>query len=282
VPILARLTQFYQSRGIQVSTGLNPSHFDGFPLAPFTWFIKGGASLTNGLGIALQEIYLLECLFERFQPRRIFAIGNSSGWSTLALALLNPSARVVAIDAGFDRNSLEGIELTNRIAAEEDLAACALKGVSPDDVAAIVSERQLAPIDCVLVDGNHSVAQVEIDFDAVRPHAASHCIYLFHDVQTFGLHQGLERIAAKSGLAWDLLLGTPSGMAVMYDRAHRPDALDDIAPFIADADILAIVREAAWSHRHRHLARWRRSIKKRWRTSGADPRLGRPSRPGTS
>lgn len=266
MPILARLTQLYQSRGIQVATGLNPSHFGGFPLAPFTWFIRDGASLTNGLGIALQEIYLLECLFQRFHPRRIFAIGNSSGWSTLALALLNPSATVVAIDAGYDRNSLEGIEFTNRVAAEEGLPACAVKGVSPGDVAPIVSERRLAPIDCVLVDGNHSVAQVEIDFDAVRPHAASHCIYLFHDVQTFDLHQGLERIAAKSGLVWDLLLGTPSGMAVMYDRLCRPAALDDIAPFIADPGVLQVVRQAAWSHRHRHLARWCRSLQKRMRT----------------
>ena len=261
--ILARLARLYESRGIQVSTGLNPSHFGGFPAAPFTWFIKDGASLTNGLGIALQEIYFLECLFERFQPRRIFVIGNSSGWSTFALALLNPSATVVAIDAGFDQNSLEGLEFTNRVAAEEGLAARAVVGVSPGDVAPIVRERDLAPIDCVLIDGYHSIAQVETDFDAVRPFAAPHCVYLFHDVQTFNLHQGIERIAAKSGLAWDLLLGTPSGMAVMHDRAHRPAALDDISPFVAHSGVLAIIRQAAWSHRHRHLARWRRSIRKR-------------------
>jgi hypothetical protein len=266
VPILARLTRLYESRGIQVSTGLNPSHFSGFPLAPFTWFIKDGASLTNGLGIALQEIYLLECLFERFHPQRIFAIGNSLGWSTFALALLNPSAAVVAIDAGFDKNSLDGIEFTNRVAAEEGLSACAVKGVSPSDVAPIVRERQLAPIECVLVDGYHSVAQVESDFDAVRPYAAAHCIYLFHDVQTFNLRAGLERIAAKSGLVWDLLLGTPSGMAVLYDPARRPAALDDIAPFIAHSEALEMVRQAAWGHRHHHLARWRRSLQKRFRT----------------
>ena len=263
MPILARLTRVYESRGIQVSTGLNPSHFDGFPLAPFTWLIKDGASLTNGLGIALQEIYLLECLFERFRPQRIFVIGNSSGWSTFALALLNPSATIVAIDAGFDKNSLAGIQFTNRIAAEEGLSVCAVQGVSPGDVAPIIGEHRLAPIECVLIDGYHSVAQVETDFDAVRPSAAPHCVYLFHDVQSFNLHQGIERIAAKSGLAWDLLLGTPSGMAVMYDRAHRPLALDDIAPFVADAAVLAIIRQAAWSYRHRHLARWRRSVRKR-------------------
>jgi len=263
VPVLARLARLYESRGIQVSTGLNPSHFGGFPAAPFTWFIKDGASLTNGLGIGLQEVYFLECLFDRFHPQRIFVIGNSSGWSTFALALLNPSAKVVAIDAGFDKNSLEGIEFTNRVAAEEGLSACAIKGASPSDVAPVIHERRLAPLECVLIDGYHSIAQVETDFDAVRPWAASHCIYLFHDVQTFGLHEGLERIAAKTGFVWDLLLGTPSGMAVMHDPAHRPAGLDDIMPFIADPGALGIIRQAAWSYRHPHLARWRRSIRKR-------------------
>jgi len=263
VPILARLTQLYESRGIRVSTGLNPSHFGDFALAPFTWFIRDGASLTNGLGIALQEIYFAECLFERFHPERIFVIGNSAGWSTFALALLNPSAKIVAIDAGFDKNALEGIEFTNSVAAQEGLSARAVQGISPRDVELVVLDCQLAPIECVLIDGFHSVEQVERDFDAVSPHAAPHCIYLFHDVETFNLHQGLKRIAAKSGLAWDLLLGTTSGMAVMYDRAHRSGALDDIAPFIVDPELVEFVRQAAWNHRHRHLARWRRSLRKR-------------------
>jgi hypothetical protein len=263
MPILGRLTGFYESRGIQVSTGLNPNHFGNFPAAPFTWFIKDGASLTNGLGIALQEIYFLECLFERLHPRRLFVIGNSSGWSTLALALLNPSAKVLAIDAGFDKNSLMGIDFTNRVAAEEALSARAVKGTSPGDVARIVHEHEFTQIELAFIDGYHSVEQVEIDFDAVRPLAAPDCVYLFHDVHEFNLRQGLERIAAKSGLAWDLLLGTPSGIAIMYDRRHRPPALDDIEPFIATEEALAIVRDAAWSHRHRHLARWRRSWRKR-------------------
>ena len=47
-------------RGIEISTGLNPCHFDNLPQATFTWFIRDGASLTNGLGIAMQEIYFLE------------------------------------------------------------------------------------------------------------------------------------------------------------------------------------------------------------------------------
>jgi predicted O-methyltransferase YrrM len=277
MPIIARLKRLYEERGIRVVTGLDPSRLGGFAQAPFTWLVKDGASLTNGLGIALQEVYLLECLFDGFHPARIFAIGNAWGWSTLALALSNPAARVVAIDAGYDRNARAGIEFTNRVAEEEGLAACAVEGVSPGDVAQIVARHALAPLDFVLIDGGHSIAQVELDFDAVWPLAARHCLYLFHDVETFGLHRGLERIAAKSGLAWELLLATPSGMAVLYDRASPPAALDGIAPFAADAEALEILRRAAWDHRHRHLARWRRSLGKRFPALGADRRGSAPT-----
>jgi len=263
VPILARLVRLYESRGIGIATGLNPSHFRNYPFAPFTWFFRGGESLTSGLGIAMQEVYFLECLFARFHPERLFVIGNSAGWSTLALALLNPRARVLAIDAGLDPNSLEGIEFTNRVAAEEGLPVRAVKGRSPEDVAAIVREHAMTSLDFVLVDGYHSVEQVELDFDAVRPFAAPQCLYLFHDVELFRLHRGIERIAAKSGFAWEMLLGTPSGMALAYDLRHRPPSLDDVAPFKADPAFVDLIREAAWGHRHRHLARWRKSLRKR-------------------
>src|SRR6266852_2813801 len=135
MPILRCLVALYDSRGIEISTGLSPWHFDNLALANFTWFIRDGRSMTNGFGIAMQEIYFLECLFERFRPRRIFAIGNSTGWSSFALALANPQARVVAIDAGFDRNALAGIEFTNAVAAAEGLDLRAVRAVSPQDVA---------------------------------------------------------------------------------------------------------------------------------------------------
>jgi hypothetical protein len=263
-PIFPRLARLYESRGVKIATGLNPHHFRDYPLAPFTWFFRDGESLTNGLGIALQEIYFLECLFARFHPARLFVIGNSMGWSTLALALLNPAGRILAIDAGLDRHSLEGIEFTNRVAAEEGLSVTAVKGRSPEDVAAILREHGMTPLDFALVDGYHSIEQVQLDFDAVRPMAAPNCLYLFHDVETFDLHAGLDRIAARSGFKWELLAATPSGMALVYDPQHRSQALDDVAPFRPDPAALDAIRAAAWSHRHRLLARWRRSWRKRF------------------
>jgi hypothetical protein len=55
MPIIARLASLYESRGIHITSGLNPSHFGNFPLAPYHLVFKNGESVTNGLGIALQE-----------------------------------------------------------------------------------------------------------------------------------------------------------------------------------------------------------------------------------
>ena len=263
MPILPRLVSLYQSRGIRIATGLNPSHFGDFPLAPFTWFVKDGESLTNGLGIALQEVYFLECLFARFHPRSLFVIGNSLGWSTLALALANPPGSVLAIDAGLDRHASDGIRFTNEVALEEGLAVRVVAGRSPEDVATIVRDAALPPIEFAFIDGYHSVEQIPLDFRAVRNVAAPDCVYLFHDVANFSLTPAIERIAAETGLSHLLLPGTSSGMAILYDPAGRSDLLDDIAPFAAPPETLAVIREAAWKYRHRHLARWRRSLDKR-------------------
>jgi hypothetical protein len=263
MPILKRLTDIYESRGIRISTGLNPCHFGNLPAAAFTWFIKDGESMTNGLGIAMQEVYFLECLFARLRPRSVFIIGNSAGWSSLALALLNPQARCVAIDAGFDRNALEGLDFTNRVAAEERLDLRAVKAVSPEGVAGVVAEHLTDRIDFAFIDGYHTVEQVVRDFAAVREHAAPECVYLFHDVHEFKLGPGIAEIVAKSGLASDLLLGTPSGMAIIYDPARQPFLADEVSPFRAHPEAVTLMEQEAWKSQHRRAARFRRSLSKR-------------------
>jgi hypothetical protein len=263
MPILKRLIGLYESRGIRISTGLNPCHFGNLPQANFTWFIKDGKSLTNGLGIAMQEVYFLECLFATLRPKNVFIIGNSAGWSSFALALLNPAARVVAIDAGFDQNALEGLDFTNRVAREEGLDLRAVKAVSPDGVADAVAAHMTGPIDFTFIDGYHAKEQVVRDFAALRPHADPSCVYLFHDVHEFKLQPGIEEIARASGLSWQLLLGTPSGMAVVYDPLRCPTLADELAPFRAHEDALALLAAEVWKSRHRRRHRLRRSIAKR-------------------
>src|SRR5580692_228928 len=208
MPVLPRLVELYRSRGIDIITGLNPSLFGDFGAAGFTWFIKGRESLTNGLGIGAQEVYFLECLLDRFHPKSVFAIGNSLGWSTLAMALANPEGRVLAIDAGFDARAREGIDFTNRVAEAENMTIRVVAGKSPDDVATVINDAEMPPIEFAFIDGTHSVEQVQVDFRAVRAHADPGCVYLFHDVAMFNLTAGVERVAREFNLRWDMLTGT--------------------------------------------------------------------------
>ncbi len=263
MPIIAQLVELYRAEGIAISTGLPPHRFGGYGGAPFTWFLRDGQSLTNGLGIAMQEVYVLEHLFAAFQPQRALVIGNAFGWSTLAIAALLKAGRVVAIDSGADRNSLEGIELTNRIAARGSLPAKAVKGTSPHDVAAIVDAELGGPVDFAFIDGLHTNDQVVLDYTAVRAKASLDAVYLFHDVQEYGLGPAIAEIERLAGLKGTTLWATQSGMAILFDAAKRPALERAVAAFAPPESALAVVRQAAWDWRHRHLARWRRSYQKR-------------------
>ena len=274
MPIIAELVELYRSEGIAISTGLPPHRFGGYGGAPFTWFLKDGKSLTNGLGIAMQEVYLLEHLFAAFQPRRALVIGNAFGWSTLAIAALLKGSQVVAIDSGSDRNSLAGLDLTNRLAARGKLAAKAVKGTSPDDVAAIVDAALGGPVEFAFIDGLHTSAQVVLDYTAVRAKAAADAVYLFHDVQEFDLGAGIAEIERLAGRKATMLTATQSGMAILFDPTRHSGLARAVAAFAPPEAALQVVRQAAWDSRHRHLARWRRSLAKRkarLRTLVGDP-----------
>jgi predicted O-methyltransferase YrrM len=247
MPILERLVGLYSAQGIEVCVGLPSHHFNGLPTANFTWFLKDGQKLTDGLGIASQEIYLLETLFAAYRPHRVMVIGNSLGWSTLALALLLPEAKVVAIDAGLAMNSLMGLDLTNRIATEERLAAKALKAISPEDVAKIIDTELGGSLDFAFIDGLHENKQIVLDFTALRSKAAADAVYLFHDVHEFELYAGLAEIERLSGWAAQQLTATTSGMALICDWARHPEVEAAVAPFAPSPSAVAVIREEAAS-----------------------------------
>jgi len=62
MPIIGKLVEMYRAQGIDICTGLASHDFNDLPTAPFTRFYKNGRSMTDGLGVAMQEIYLLENL----------------------------------------------------------------------------------------------------------------------------------------------------------------------------------------------------------------------------
>ena len=263
MPIIGRLVEFYRAQGIDICTGLSTVDFDGLPTAPFTRFFRDGRSVTEGLGIALQEVYFFETLFATYRPRRVLIIGNSQGWSTLAIGLLLPDSRVVAMDAAFADTEIAGIQFTNRIATQYDVPVRAVKGVSPQDVSSVVDAELGGSLDFAFIDGEHTNEQVVLDYKAVAGKASSETVYLFHDVRLFHLFDGMRQIERMAGRIAHPLWGTPSGMMMLYDKGRHPELVKAVAPFVPSPEALAAVRREGWVHRHPHHARLRRSIVKR-------------------
>lgn len=262
MPILNTLFEAYESLGFTVSSGLNPHHHGGNLGAPFTWLLRDGQSFSNGLGISMKEIYFLECLFDEFRPRTAFVIGNSFGWSTLAVGLLNPKARVLAIDAGFDENSLEGLDVTNRLSKALGLGVIAVKAVSPDGVDQAITEHMPGPVDFCFIDGLHTNEQVFKDYAALKPHMSDNGVFLFHDVASCGLAPGIRRIAADCGQIPELLYGTSSGMAILC-LGDDPGVSRTLASFRGDPAAIELIRSQQKTGLPRILSRWRRSFAKR-------------------
>lgn len=263
MPIVGDLTEFYREEGIELCAGLAPNHADGLPWAQFTWYCRNGTKLTEHLGIALQEVYFLEHALAAYVPSRALVIGNSMGWSTLALGLLIPHGKVVAMDIASNQAMREGLALTNRIATRHRLPVRAVQGSSPQDVAAIVDAELGGSIDFTFIDGLHTNEQVKRDYVAAREKASPNAVFLFHDVVFCDLHAGMAEISKLAGRAPKLLLGTPSGMAILFDEKVHPALARAVAAFAPPEAAIKVVRQAAWDRRHRHLARWRRSITKR-------------------
>lgn len=226
MPVIVDLVEAYEAEGIEISTGLNSWHIKNSAEAPFTWFMRGGKKLTHGLGIALQEVHLLECLFASWRPKRMLVIGNSYGWSTIALALANRDGRTLALDTGADVQSVAGIQLTNKIAKKRGLDCYAVGAPSPGGVAPTVARELKGPVEFAFVDGEHSREALARDLAAVREVAAPDCVYLCHDVLNFDLRPTAAEFAEREGLAMDVLTRTPSGMAILRPREGTEPGLE--------------------------------------------------------
>ncbi len=222
MPIIYDLIALYEAEGIEISTGLNSWHLKNSAGAPFTWFMRGGKSLTPGLGIALQEVYLLECMFATWRPKRSLVIGNSYGWSTIALALANRDGRILGLDTGADVQSVAGIHLTNKIAKRNALDCYAVGAPSPGGVAPTVARELKGPVEFAFIDGEHTREALARDLEAVRAVATPDCVYLCHDVLNFDMRPIAAEFAERHGMNLDILTRTPSGMAVIRPAEVEP------------------------------------------------------------
>lgn len=223
MPILGRLRRLYADFGHETVCGV-PAKLSGLPLSEFTYIVTRDNQTTGNLGISPYEIYFLEHLFQSYRPRRIFIVGNSFGWSTFALALLNPDADVAVIEAGFEPFTDAWIAETNRMAAATGIRAKVSKGVSPQDVGRAAAEcfGEGEKADFFLIDGLHTVDQVQADYAACAEIAAANAVYLFHDALYWDLTPGIDRIVERSGLDRHDLWRTSTGMALLCDDKANP------------------------------------------------------------
>lgn len=234
--ILPNLIALYRRFGYEPVTGYNSYHFHNYMNAPFTGFLKDGR-FYGSYGLALQEVMFLEHFRDYLQPRSILVIGNAYGWSTLALALIFPGARVVAIDPFQDGNAL-----TNALARANGLDAIAVDGHSPVDVAAVAAAHLPGPLDLCLIDAVHDGESIQRDFAACLPLLDARGVVLFHDVINWGLVEAFNRIRAQPGVEGMVLTRTPSGMAVAW-REVEAAFLDYLSVFSEPPGIFAIYRQ---------------------------------------
>jgi predicted O-methyltransferase YrrM len=221
LPVFKRLISLYNQLGHEVMVGLrniySPDVKDRY-LA--TLLVKNGEQFEyhqSGQGIALLELYFFECLSRVIAPKNIFVVGNAFGWSTLALALIFPDARIVALDnlsSGAD--SRLGHEVTLKIAEANGLNVTVVEGASPHDVDAVAREHLDGPVDFAFIDGLHTVQQQELDFEAIKAVAAPDCVYVFHDVLMTKMLAGFLELKNRWPGGGDVMTRTPSGIGCLY------------------------------------------------------------------
>jgi hypothetical protein len=229
--VIVDLVSLYEDAGFSVQANLSTLHFPGHDPAvlPFCYLYGPDGKLCKGGGISFPEIQFFEALSERIRPKSIFIIGNAFGWSTLALGLINPGARIVAIDICWRPEEIRGLEVANILGKRAGLDVRALQGQSPDDVAAICAREFDTPADLVFIDGGHTPEQQTKDFDACRRIASADCTYVFHDVINFDMIGSFVEITRSSpDLVGSLLMRTPSGMAICYPKSRD----GDLAPLV--------------------------------------------------
>lgn len=230
--ILPRLTALYRAVGLEPLTGYNPHHFGGYMDAPFTRF-RSGPAIIGTAGMALQEVMFVEHFRDFMAPRRILVIGNAHGWSTIALALIFPQARILAIDP-----EASGNEVTRQVALAGGLDGVVVaEGSSPQDLEGLWARHQDGPADLILIDAIHKSEALLADFAGCLPLAHDGTIWLFHDVINWRMVDAVQTIRAQAGLEVTVCTRTPSGMAVAWKQA--PQALRDyVAVFTDDMDLL--------------------------------------------
>lgn len=188
---------------------------------PHTWYVDDRFPLMGFLN--RDEAVLLHNIARRFAGRDALEIGSWLGWSTCHLALAGVA--VDAIDPAHDDPEIRAV-------VEATLAACGVAdrvhlagGRSPDAVARLASGRG-RPWSLFFVDGDHERPGPADDALACLPHAAEDCAFVFHDLASPAVAEGLRVLMAEGFHV--LLYQTAQIMGVawrgdVFPPAHVPD-----------------------------------------------------------
>lgn len=212
--IVDRMRALYQAEGYDVR--VQPEQRGAGACCPALW--RGDVKLDTGLGISDADIQVFEQLSKTFAPTSIFGVGNGFGWSTMAMALLWPTADICVLDACIEgKDSLIGIELTRRLLYLHTVLGVpdmrVMLGFSPQDVPMALDASD--PVELVFIDGQHTNEQMWADYESVRPFLADQHILLFHDVEMFGMQRSWLAVSANYP-GRSRLLPTPTGMGVVW------------------------------------------------------------------
>lgn len=198
---------------IYLSGGYGRPEIRGFGMG-LPAFASGGGVLPSDL-----ELFLRLAALPHFRERRsrinIFCVGNSFGYSTLALALVfGPRARVAALDAhetrhGKDSDVANGTSITRRLARLNGLNVRVHVGTSPFDVGDVLRHEGMAQssgqdhsgaIDLAFIDGAHTDQNQWDDFAALRRHMRRGSgIIVLHDVTLSRMYRSLHAIQVDVG-----------------------------------------------------------------------------------
>lgn len=236
--VALRLFEIYKKHGFLLSSELEPALVNSDKFV-YTRLYVGHLNQTYHLGITMREIQFLESLSSLTDFKNIYIIGNSFGFSTLALALMNPQAKVVAIEIGMEPFTDGWISRTNEIAKAEGLDITVVKGSSPQNNAEIIQREFDGPVDFFFVDGLHTNEAVEQDFKSLRPFAHNRTIFGFHDVLAFKMVQGLAAAVQHDPIPVQLFFATPSGVAL---ASHEfPEGFDVFCDLYGSNDLIQAI-----------------------------------------
>lgn len=138
------------------------------------------------------EAALLYNFARSFRGRRALEIGCWMGWSTCHLGF--GGVRLDVLDPAL-------ADAEHRAEVEAAVACCGLEGsvrlhagVSPAAVDAVAGDGE--PWHLFFIDGDHEAPGPERDVEACLPHAAADCAFLFHDLASPQVAEGLRRLEA--------------------------------------------------------------------------------------